>query len=115
MDRSSQSATWCRILPESTVHTYDHTSCPMLSDLYTICDRIFGEGSAESAKVQLDWKCFFKAKKGTMFSRDNRWTNAANMGQGEWYKIYVRPFHFQLVLVGMLVSACSCESNWSAH
>ena len=61
MDRSSQSATWCRILPESTVHTYDHTSCPMLSDLYTICDRIFGEGSAESAKVQLDWKCFFKA------------------------------------------------------
>ena len=26
-----------------------------------------------------------------MFSRDNRWTNAAKMGQEEWYKMYVRP------------------------
>ena len=75
--------------------------------------KIHGEGSAESAKVQLDWQCFYQpeAEKGT---RDNKWTNAAKMGQGEWYKMYVRPFHPGLAFVGMLVlvqviSACSCE------
>ena len=34
--------------------------------------------------------------------------------------MYVRPFHHELALVGMLVlvlviSACSCLSNWSVH
>ena len=39
----------------------------------------------------MDWQCFYNAKKGAMFSRDNRWTNAAKMGQEEWYKLNVRP------------------------
>ena len=40
-----------------------------------------------------------------MFSRDNTWTNAVKMGQEEWYKMYVRPFHLELALVGMQVQA----------
>ena len=66
---------------------------------------------------------FYKAKKGPMFSRDTRWTNATKMGTEEWYKMYVRPFHPELALVGMQVlvlvisalSSMSCERNWSAH
>ena len=38
-------------------------------------------------KVQLDWQCFYRAKKGAMLSRDSTNTNAAKMGQEEWYKI----------------------------
>ena len=73
-----------------------------------------------TAKQQLDWQYFSKAKKGAMFSRDNTWTNAAKMGQEEWYDMYVRPFHRELALVGMrvlaqVISACSCENSWSAH
>ena len=49
--------------------------------------QIHVEGSAESAKEQLDWQCSYKAKKGAMFSRDNIWTNAAKMGQEEWYEM----------------------------
>ena len=34
-------------------HAYDHTTCPEeLTDLYTMCDKIHGYGSAESAKIQ---------------------------------------------------------------
>ena len=33
-----------------------------------------------------------------MFSRDNTWTNAAKMGQEEWYEMYVRPFHRELIM-----------------
>ena len=85
-------------------------------------DKIHGEleGSAESAREQLDWQCFYKAKKDAMISRDNTWSNAAKMGQEERYEMYVRPFHSGLALVGMrvlaqVISACSCEGNWSAH
>ena len=85
-----------------------------------MCDKIHGAGSAESAKAQLDWQCFYKAKKGTMFSRETTWKNAANMGPEEWYDLYVRPYHPELALVGMrvlsqVISASSCERNWSAH
>ena len=31
--------------------------------------------------------------------------NAAKMGQEEWYKMYFRPFHLELALVGMRVQA----------
>ena len=83
-------------------HAYDHTTCSKaLTDLYTMCDKIYGEGSAESAKAQLDWQCFYTANKGAIFSRDNTWTNPAKMGQEEWYKMYARPFHCELALVGM--------------
>ena len=68
-----------------------------------MCDKIHGEGSAESAKAQLDWQYFNKAKKGTMFSRETTWTNAARMGPEEWYEMYVTPFHPELALVGMRV------------
>ena len=47
-------------------------------------DKIHGEGNAESAKAHFGLAIFYKAKKGAMFSRDNRWTNAAKMGQEEW-------------------------------
>ena len=61
-----------------------------------MCDKIHGEGSAESAKVQWHWQWFYKAKKGAMFSRENTWTYAAKMGQEEWNEMYVNPFHRQL-------------------
>ena len=71
---------------------YDHTTCPeALTGLYTMSDKIHGEGSAESAKAQRDWQFFDKAKKGAMFSRVNTWTNAAKMGREEWYEMYVGP------------------------
>ena len=39
-------------------HAYDHITCPKaLTDLFTMCDKIHGEGSAESAKAQLHWHC----------------------------------------------------------
>jgi hypothetical protein len=102
-------------------HAADHVACPEAStDFFTMCDKIHGEGSAESAKAQLDWKCFYKAKKGTMFSRETTWTNAARMGPEEWYEMCVMPFHPELALVGIrvlsqVISASSCERNWSAH
>ena len=42
------------------------------------------------------------------------------MGLEEWYDMYVRPFHPGLALVGIrvlaqVISASSCERNWSAH
>ena len=85
-----------------------------------MCYILHGAGSAESAKAQLDWQCFYKAKKGPMFSRETVWTNAAKMGPEEWYEMYVSPFHPELAMVGMrvlsqVISASSCERNWSAH
>ena len=41
-------------------HAHDHTTCPeALTDFYTMCDKIHGEGSAESAKAQLDSQHFY--------------------------------------------------------
>ena len=102
-------------------HSHDHAGCPeALTDFFIMCDKIHGAGSAESAKAQLDWQCFYKAKKGPMFSRETVWTNAAKMGPEEWYEMYVSPFHPELAMVGMrvlsqVISASSCERNWSAH
>jgi hypothetical protein len=57
-------------------HAHDHVACPeALTDFFTMFDKIHGEASAESAKAQLDWKCFYKAKKGTVLSRETTWTN----------------------------------------
>jgi hypothetical protein len=114
----SQPAGYCLDLE---LHAHDHVACPeALTDFFTMCDKIHGEGSAESSKAQLDWKCFYKAKKGTMFSRETTWTNATRMGPEEWYEMYVTPFHPELALVGMqilsqVIYASSCERNWSAH
>jgi hypothetical protein len=85
-----------------------------------MCDRIHGAGSAESAKAQLDWHCYYKAKKGTFFSMEAAWQNAVQMPAEEWFKLYVRPYHPELALVGMrvlsqVISASSCERNWSTH
>ena len=73
-----------------------------------------------AAKAQLDWLCIYKTKQGPMFSRETVWTNAAKMGPEEWYEMYVSPFHPELAMVGMrvlsqVISASSCERNWSAH
>ena len=70
--------------------------------------------------MSVERQCFYKAKKGPMFSRETTWANAAKMGPEEWYKMYVKPFHPELALVGMrvlsqVISASSCERNWSAH
>ncbi len=90
---------------------------------FTMRNKIHSEGSAESAKAQLDWKRFYKAKKGPHLTRHHL-ENAAKMGPEEWYEMYVRPFHPELALVGMrvlatslaqVISASSCERNWSAH
>ena len=40
-----------------------------------------GEGRAESAMAQLDWKYFYKVKNGSMFSRETIWTNAELISQ----------------------------------
>ena len=75
----------------------DHAISPeALTDFYTISDNFHRERSAESARAQLDWQCFYRAKKGAMFSRETIWTNAAKMGLEEWYEMYVRPFHSEL-------------------
>jgi hypothetical protein len=42
------------------------------------------------------------------------------MGPEEWYEMFVRPFYPELALVGMrvlaqVISASSCERNWSVH
>ena len=71
-------------------HAHDHVACPeALTDVFTMCDKIHGEGSAESAKAQLDWQCCYKAKKGTMFSLETppgqmqqRWVEIQSAG--EW-------------------------------
>ena len=60
-----------------------------LTNLYTMSNKFHGEGNAESAKVHLDWQ-FFTSQRKEQCSRDNTWTNAAELGQEEWYKMYVR-------------------------
>ena len=55
-----------------------------------------------------------------MFSRDTTWANAAKTGPDEWYEMYVMSYHPELALLGMqvlsqVISASSCERNWSAH
>ena len=42
------------------------------------------------------------------------------MGPEAWYEMYVKPWHPELAMVGMrvlsqVISASSCERNWSAH
>ena len=48
------------------------------------------------------------------------WANAAKMPPEAWYEMYVKPWHPELAMVGMrvlsqVISASSCERNWSAH
>ena len=78
-----------------------------------------GAGTAASAKAQLDWHCSYKGKTG-IFVNDTLWTNAARMAPEQWYEMYVKAWHPELAEVGMrvlsqVISASSCERNWSAH
>ena len=80
-----------------------------------------GAGSAASAKAQLDWSCAYKAKAGIL-QTETVWANAAlaKMPPEAWYELYVKPWWPELALVGMrvlsqVISASSCERNWSAH
>ena len=48
------------------------------------------------------------------------WANAAKMPPEAWYEMCVKPWHPILAMVGMsvlsqVISASSCERNWSAH
>ena len=84
-----------------------------------MCDRMHGAGSAASPKAQLDWSCAYKAKAGILQNEDV-WANAANMGLEAWFEMYLMPLHPELAIVGMralsqLISASSCERNWSTH
>ena len=78
-----------------------------------------GTGSAASAKAQLDWSCAYEAKAGVLQNK-TVWADAAKMPSEAWYEMYVKPWHPELAMVGMLVlsqdiSASSCERNWSTH
>jgi hypothetical protein len=104
--------------PEYNKH--DHSSCPeALQDLFEMCDRVHGQGTAASAKAQKDWHCAYKARTGIL-AKESTWTNAADMPPEAWYECYVKPWHPELAQVGMrvlsqVISASSCERNWSAH
>ena len=61
----------------------------------------------------------YKGKTG-IFLNKTVWTNAVTMPSEQWYEIYVKPWHPEFAEVGMrvllqVVSASSCERNWSAH
>ena len=84
-----------------------------------MCDKVHGAGSAASAKSQLDWSCACKAKAGIL-QKETVWAKAAKRPFEAWYEMYVKPWHPELVMVEMrvlsqVISACSCERNWSAH
>ena len=107
--------------PDPEFHSHDHSSCAeALCDLFCMCDKVHGAESAASAKAQLDWSCAYKAKTG-FFQNETVWTNAAKIQMRQaWYKMYVKPWHPELAMVGMrvlsqVISASSCERNWSAH
>jgi hypothetical protein len=82
-------------------------------------DNVHGAGSAASAKAQLNWSCAYKAKAGIL-QNETGWANAAKMAPEAWYEMYVKHWHPELALVAMrvlsqVISASSCERNWSAH
>ena len=103
-----------------------------LSDLFNVCDKVHGAGSAASAKSQLDWSCAYKAKAGILQKETMR-AKAAKRPIEAWYEMYVKPLHPELAMVGMrvlsrymhsqralrvlsqILSASSCERNRSAR
>jgi hypothetical protein len=104
--------------PEFNHH--DHSACPeALNDFFAMCDRVHGQGSDASAKAQKDWHCAYKERTGVL-RNESTWKNAAEMPPEKWYHSYVKPWHPELAQVGMrvlsqVISASSCERNWSAH
>ena len=90
-----------------------------MKDFYDLCNLVHGAGSAAAAKAQLDWNCSYKTKAGIL-QNEAVWVNAAKMPPEAWYEMYVKPWHPELAMVGMrvlsqVISASSCERNWSAH
>ena len=56
-------------------HSHDHSACAeAMKDLFFMCDKVHGTGSAKSAKAQLDWSCAYKAKAGILQS-ETVWAN----------------------------------------
>ena len=100
--------------------SHNHSACPeALQDLFCMCDKVHGARSQESGKAQPDWSCAYKAKAGILQNK-TVWANAANIPPEAWYEMYVKPWHPELAKVGMrvlsqVISASSCERNWSAH
>ena len=59
------------------------TACPeTLTDFCTMHDKIHGEGSAESAKAQLDWQCFHRARKAHKALKRHHKNNRSKDGSG---------------------------------
>ena len=80
--------------------------------------RVFFDRIAK-VRIQLDWSCAYKAKAGIL-QNETVWANATKMPSEAWYEMYVKPWHPELAMVGMrvlsqVISASSCERNWSAH
>ena len=70
---------------------------------------------------QLDWSCAYKEEAGILQNK-TVWANAVNLKMlpEAWYEIYLKQWHPELALVEMcvlsqVISASSCEHNWSAH
>jgi hypothetical protein len=101
-------------------NTHNHSSCPeALADLFAMCDRVHGQGTAASAMRRRIGIVCTKARTGIL-QGESTWTNAADMPPEEWYECYVKPWHPVLAQVGMcvlsqVISASSCERNWSGH
>ena len=55
-----------------------------LSDLFSMCDKVHGAGSAASAKSQLVWSCACKAKAGIL-QKETVWAKAAKRLFKAWY------------------------------
>jgi hypothetical protein len=63
---------------------------------------------------------FFTRQRKALCSQEKPPEKMLQMSAEEWYELYVRPYHHELALVGMrvlsqVISASSCERNWSAH
>ena len=64
-------------------------------------------------KAQVDWSCAYKAKAGIL-QNETVWANASKMPTEAWYEMYVKPWHPELAIVGMLyqvISASSCKQK----
>ena len=75
-------------------------------DLYTMRDKIHGEWICKGAVGQAMTPQLQGKERSNVLKRQHMdELNAAKMGQEEWYKMYFRPFHLELALVGMRVQA----------
>ena len=64
-------------------HSHDHSACAeALKDLFFMCNKVHGAGSAASAKVY----------NAGILQNETVWANAAKMPPEAWYEMYVKPW-----------------------